>query len=559
MSETAPAPWRERTAALALVGVAVASVARVIATHARTDDVVGPAVATFLVVGASVLALVVTRQRPSRALAFAIAAGVVVASVIVLSGSPLGIGGDVWRLASALFAAAIAAPLFQARWLDTRAFGFAVVRDYTYANLIRFAAAWAFTAIAWALAWLLAGLFKLIGIGALDALLTQKWFTVALVGGVNGAALGIMRDRDASIGGLGDSAADALTPVFAFGIAVFLLAIPVTGLAPLWAATKSTTPILLVTIAAAVRMIDSVAGGHSESESRNRIVRVAGQVLAAAVLPIAAIAWVSVRARVDQYGYSPDRLWALTLAGIACAAGAVYWWALAQRRDVLSAARRAHLWLMIGLTALAVLLSTPIVGFGTISAHDQEARLLDGKVAPAKFDWRALHDDFGPAGRATVERLKRSPNVEIAKRARTAGQAARGMEGELVPLAVVPAGSTAPPELEAVVRQTLSCQPRHDCTLLYRSGENRAVGVSLDCDACPVRTHRFVRLSDRWTAEGDGSGLTGQGTRLRSALRAGQVEVRPVRREQVFVGGEPVGDVLPETSPPVDNASPPAP
>lgn len=56
---------------------------------------------------------------------------------------------------------------------------------------------------------------------------------------------------------------------------------------------------------------------------------------------------------------------------------------------------------------------------------------------------------------------------------------------------------------------------------------------------------RLVRPSDKWV-EAEGNTLDQRSDEERAAaeqgFKAGQIEVRPVQRRQVFVGGVPVGD-----------------
>ena len=61
------------------------------------------------------------------------------------------------------------------------------------------AAGLAFTGITFLLAWLIAGLFDVIGIDAIKELLNEEWFGWMLAGFAFGGALGLLRERDALV------------------------------------------------------------------------------------------------------------------------------------------------------------------------------------------------------------------------------------------------------------------------------------------------------------------------------------------------------------------------
>jgi hypothetical protein len=81
-----------------------------------------------------------------------------------------------------------------------------------------------------------------------------------------------------------------LAPVLAVGLGLFLIALPFTGLQPLWEATKATTPILLACAVGALLLVNAVIGNGGDDAPRNRVLRWAALVLAVATLPLVGIA-----------------------------------------------------------------------------------------------------------------------------------------------------------------------------------------------------------------------------------------------------------------------------
>ncbi len=216
--------------------------------------------------------------------------------------------------------------------------------------------------------------------------------------------------------------ASLLAVPLAAGLVVFLLATAVSGPQALWDATRSATPLLLTCAAGAFVLTNAIARHGDEAMTRSRVMRVAGWVLAAVILPLAVFAAVSMGLRIGQYGIAPERLWGLVAIVVACVCGVAYWAALIRGRKVGWAGylRKSTFHLGLVVCGLALILALPIFDFGAISTRDQVARLESRKVTPEQFDFTALRWDFGASGRRALERLSKSGNAKVAELAQAA-------------------------------------------------------------------------------------------------------------------------------------------
>lgn len=521
--------------------------------------------AAALAAGGIVFAVSLDRTRWPWSAWLAAGAGAVAGFVVGWNGSPDHWGaGEGWQLVAALLAIGIAVPIFQAsrdvgRWnLDYRA-----VHAYAWTDAVLWAVACGFTLLTWLLLNLLAELFRLIGIDALRDLLGQSWFGWMALCGALGAAIGLLRERDSILALLQRVATailSVLAPILAAGLVVFVLALPFTGLEPLWEQTRATTPILLACILGAVVLINAAIGRDADEEARSRVVRWAAAALAAVTLPLAIVAAVSTGKRIAQHGFTPDRLWAAVFVAITVLGAAAYLLALVRGRAGWPALLRTmNLRLAIGIGLVALFLALPIVNFGALSTRDQLARLESGRIAPEKFDWAALRYDFGPAGRAALKRLEGHSNGAIAGLARLAAKAESrwDMPGERArdqvraePLHVraLPAGTAVPPPLaSAIAAGEGSCGTGAQCTVyLLPNGQEALVfdgvcyrGGDESLDRCGFRL--YTLRDGEWTTASPGLDEARR-ARIRSGYESGAIEVRSVPARQAYVGGQKVGE-----------------
>jgi hypothetical protein len=602
MSDAEPVdhePWPLRALLLLGLGAALALAVHLLtrgpAAWQWTENPLRLGAAAALTAGGIVFAFSLERPRRLWSILFAAGAGLVVGFVTYWNGQPDSWGaGEGWQLTSALLALVIAVPLFQAsrdagRWnLDYR-----VVHAHILTNIVLWFVAWGFVLITFLLILLLSELFQLIGIDLLQDLLDEEWFPWILIGGALGAAIGLLRDRDKIVDTLQRVATAILSflaPILAAGLVLFVLALPFTGLEPLWEQTRATTPILLVCILGAVVLINAVVGsGAKEDEARPRIVRWAAAALAVVVLPLAIVAAVSTGKRIAQHGFTPDRLWAAVFIAITVAGAAAYLFAVIRGRAGWPALLRTlNLRIAVGICLIALFLALPIVSFGSISTRDQLARLQSGRIAADKFDWAALRYDFGPSGRRALERLVRSPDSTIREHARAVLTAksrwdARSDIESYVEapreVRVFPAGAPVPADLRMLLLGRPGrpgvCAGRGECLLYWTPGAATAVAMMDRCagDAgpqlqvpspCPVEPRVLERDEKGWRHihGGDPIRIESIGTanaattaarkaeeaanlkRERQALLRGEVEIREVKRRQVFIGGEPKSDTF---------------
>ena len=552
------ADWPARPWIMALVGAAGGLVIHLLTdrhSYATPFPVWKQAATSFTVIATISFLLTVELRRWAWSIAFAAGWGAVIALIGWYTAQYNHLG-DIFEFPffSGILAVLIAAPLFQTvRDEGAWRFPYARLHRHAWTDAVIGAASFAFTGITFLLAWLIASLFDVIGIDALKDLLQEEWFAWTLAGFAFGGAIGILRERDALVATLQKRAMvilSVLAPVLAVALAAFLLSLPFTGLKGLWESDIPATPMLLLSGAGAILLANAVIGDGNEDRSPNIWLRRAAMLLVACVLPLAFFAALSMGQRINQYGWTPERIWGVIAVGIALAYGATAWWAVFRgREDFDGPLRPLQTKLAIALCGLALFLALPILDFGAISANSQLARLHAGKIKTEEFDWTAMAFDFGRSGREHLAALASSGSLkarEMAKAAlattdryslsqSTESIAQRTRLEQHLRLLSPDIALTEPLKAEITGYRGCNDQP---CALL-RLDATRLLLVHKPYDSSNIQS-RVIDL----TALGQPQKQPGAVQRVTTEkvdLAKAQIEVRPVQHRQLYVDGNPVG------------------
>ena len=512
--------------------------------------------ASFVAVASLSFVLTVEKRRWLWSLGFALAWGLIVGLVGWNTHDYNG-GGEVieFPFLAAIFAVLLACPLFQnARDEGGWRFSSGNVHIHVWTDAVIGAASIAFVGIVWLLAWLIAGLFDVIGIDALRQLLQEPDFGWPLAGFAFGAAVGILRERDALVGTMQRLVMvvlAVLSPVLATALVLFLLSLPVSGLSGLWESWASAAALTMVAAGGAWVLLNAAIGMGDEEQPANRALRWSALALALVVLPLAGLAITALALRVGQYGWTPDRLWAVVCACVALAFGVAGWWSVWRGRGGFApVVRTVQTRLALGVCGVALFLALPILDFGAISARDQVARLASGQVQPEQFDWQAMAFDFGPAGRAALQRIANDgPEPQRAYAANalaaperydvpSAGEIVRPLRPLAERLRVLPAGRPLPPEVPALIEGSQWMCATGPCVAVWLDDGRIAIvsqpRIEQEINVSYVSTDE----GGRWT-EGDRAAVAREQPEPPDLAEA-EVTVGEHRQRAIFVNGEMV-------------------
>lgn len=266
----------------------------------------------------------------------------------------------------------------------------------------------AFVGVFWIVLYLGGALFNLIGIKALGELLEKTWFSFPATATMFAAAVHLTDVRAGLIRGLRTVALTLLSwllPVLVLLAGAFLLALPFTGLEPLWK-TRSAASILLSAAAVLIVLINAAYQDGEPDQTVPLPLRGAGRIGGFLLVALVGLAAYALWLRISQYGLTPDRI-----VGAACAiAGAVYavgyaagavrlgrWMRLVEITNVVAA---------FVILALLLAIFSPLADPARLSVNDQMARLASGRTPADRLDYKFLRFKAERYGHDALVRLK---------------------------------------------------------------------------------------------------------------------------------------------------------
>lgn len=300
--------------------------------------------------------------------------------------------------------------LTQRRWCAP----YAQLFEHLWQNGLTLAVAGLFTGIGWLVLHLWASLFALIEIGFFRELFRSDPFWYPATGALAGLGILIGRTQQRAIRiarQMVAAIALGLLPLIAAVALLFVSSLPFTGLAALWN-TRSATFILMSVITVTALGVNAVwQDGMQATPYPTWLRRVIG--LGLLTLPVyGAIGLYALSLRIDQYGWTSERVFAVALCAWLTIAACTYAIVvLRSRARWLAALSRINIALSLLAIALIGALNSPLIDPHRIAAADQLRRWRDGRTDAAHLDLRYLRFESGRQGYRALQTLQTEPGV----------------------------------------------------------------------------------------------------------------------------------------------------
>lgn len=421
-----------------------------------------------------------------------------------------------------------------------------------------------FVGVLWAVLYLSAELFRLINIRAVRDVISTPRFAVPVTALAFAAAIHVTDVHANIVQGvrnLGLVLLSWLLPLMAGITATFLVALFFTGLEPLWN-TRSATSILLTAAAILVFLINTAYRDGRPETRPGALLRIANAVAVVALLPIISLTGYALALRVQQYGWTPDRVIAAACVAVAVCYGLGYIAALARSGPALRGLESTNLATAFVIILAVICLRSPIADPARLSVADQLRRLDSGRTAPTAFDYAFLRFNAGRYGEAALAELAArtsgSNASTIAELARQA-QNAKSRYAKLQPTTTItpeqrsrnikvvfPTGGSLP---ENFLQHDWRANPQSNVLphCLTREQTCDAIVADLDDDGTPevLLTRSPSNGMDALKATSDGGWSVFRGNvtgavcpGVREGMRTGDVAIVQPRFKEIAVGGQ---------------------
>lgn len=271
--------------------------------------------------------------------------------------------------------------------------------------VVRYAAAWAFAALAMAVAFASAELLEVVGVTVLRDLLREDVVISILLGGLVGLGLAVVAELDDMISpDLALRLIRLLTPFVLIVLLVFLAMVPVRGLTALFGALSTGGSLMAAGLGAVALVSIVVDKGDLDGPSRG-VLYISARILAGLVILLGGLSVAAVWMRVGQYGWTPERVSAAAVAGVVVGYGCAYALALLRGARWRAGVRNGNFVMALVMIALAAAWMNPWLTPESISVRSQLAR-LDPEADAERFPlWEMAHD-WGHSGETGIAALE---------------------------------------------------------------------------------------------------------------------------------------------------------
>ncbi|MDE2135519.1 MAG: DUF4153 domain-containing protein [Alphaproteobacteria bacterium] len=435
---------------------------------------------------------------------------------------------------------------------------YATLFDLAWKLGVQLAIAAAFVATFWIILWLGVALFEMIKLHFFKTFIRHSWFAIPVTALATAVAIHITDTRGNLVRGVRTLALMLLgwlLPVIALIAFAFLISLVFTGLKPLWE-TRTATALLLVASAVLVIHINAAYQDGDPERRPHHALRVAGTLACVMLIFIVTIAAYALWLRVDQYGWTVDRIdtAAVTLVAICFAVGYFIaallptpWLKLIEGWNYLTT--------ILGLAILFALF-TPLADPVRLSVASQMERLKSGKVKIEAFDFNYLRWEGGRFGRDALTELGKSKDSHVREAALAAlkqanrytivGSRKASPEETAAAITVYPKGRTLP---ASFLRQDWKGTDAAGFPCLFGTDRCDAIITDLDGDSVDevvlvtrlgsgswAQIGEFKQDGKVWRLIGARYGFVCAGDR--EALIAGQFKAATPEERDILVGAK---------------------
>ena len=276
-----------------------------------------------------------------------------------------------------------------------------------------------FALLVWGVLELGATLFDLIKVGWFRTMIQHNWFICPALAMAFAAAIHLTDVRPTLLKGMRNVVMTLLSWLLPLVVTLslgFLMALCFVGLRPLWD-TRHAASLLFTACSITVFLLNAAYKDGDPATLPSGLIRIGAFAAGGVLLPLALLGSYAVGLRVNQYGWTPERVTSAAVALMALIYSCGYAYAAIDRRGWIRQLESVNVFAGLAILALLVALLTPIADPARLSVNSQLSRLAAGAVPSAKLDYLFLRFDSGTYGRNALVRLVAGADADVRSRA----------------------------------------------------------------------------------------------------------------------------------------------
>ena len=390
-------------------------------------------------------------------------------------------------------------------------------------------------------------LFQAIGIDFFADLFARDWFLFPVLAVAFGLGVLIFRHLATVIDGITsllEGLIRLLFPLIISVVAIFLAALPFTGLQPLWETGNGTALLMGMNIFALF-----FANAVYQPGRRPPYPAIVHRLLFAGtcLLPIISmLALYGLYLRIAQYGWTVERCWALVICILLALFSAGYSLGIVRRRDdwpeTLGRVNVIMGWVIV---ALMLLVNTPLLDFRSISLASQFARVERGEIEIYDFDFFYAREHLArPAWLRTQALLGEVEDTderlaELIREPRPSRTPVAGAEELWERLAYRPEPFDVPEDLRPFIESSYAAHYDNLMLVAIDLNQDQTLEYVLigTTEFDVLWAEGFYRQDDEWLSlnvRRDGPGSLD--AEIETSLQSGEIEAMPPQFQDLRIG-----------------------
>lgn len=294
--------------------------------------------------------------------------------------------------------------------INNKQLSYSNLYNYSFSSFFTLALSLLFTLCVWGLLMLWAALFQALNISFFYDLFTSPGFYYPLLTAANGFGIRLFDQSSQFLETINTILRTLIKYLLLILTAIsllFLSALPFTGLDPLW---NSGGSLLVLWIQALLLFFTNLVYQDKPNQQIYSVLQHRFIYCGLAVLPIySAISCYGLWLRIDQYGFSLERLWGLLIWLILLLCSAAYTLGISRLRDRwLDSLTWINVRFGLVILGLLILVNSPLLDFRKLTVISQIERFEQSNRNSQKLDIRYFKNDLARPGHLAIQAIKQS-------------------------------------------------------------------------------------------------------------------------------------------------------